>query len=77
MRIDGELEGVGSLGAERPLVDGALGVALDIDELPALGVDQLATAHGAVGTEALGDGGVAEPGCLLDRLAAERLAGGR
>ena len=73
MGIDGELEGVGSLGAERPLVDGALGVALDVDELPAFGVDELATADGAVRAEALGDGGAAEPGGLLDRLPAERL----
>ena len=69
VRVDGELEGVGPLGAERALVDGAFGIALDVDELAALGVDELAAADGAVGTDALGDGGAAQPRRLRQRSA--------
>ena len=75
MRVDGELEGVGPLGAERALVDRTVGIALDVDELAALGVDELAAADGAVGTDALGDGGAAQPRGLRRRLRAERLPG--
>src|SRR5262249_49249466 len=73
--VDGELEGVGPLGAEGALVDGAARVALDVDELARLGVDQLAAADGAVGADALGDGGAAEPRGFRQRLSAERLPG--
>ena len=48
----GELEGVGAFGAERPLVDGRVRVALDVNDLAALGVDVLAAADGAAGADA-------------------------
>jgi hypothetical protein len=73
VRVDGELEGVGPLGAEGALVDGAFGVALDVDDLAGLGIDELAAADGAVGADALGDGGPAQPRGLRRRLTAERL----
>ena len=68
MRIDGELEGVGPLGAEVALADGTVRIALDVDELAALGVDELPAADGAVGTDALGDSGAAQPRSLRQRL---------
>src|SRR5207237_9397265 len=74
-RIDGEMEGVAPLGTESPLADRAARVALDVDDLARLGVDQLAAADGAVGADALGDGGAAQPRRLRQRLPAERLAG--
>src|SRR5262249_42045788 len=61
VRIDGELKGVGAFGAKGTLVDGTVRVALDVDELPSLGINELAAADGAVGAEAFGDGGAAEP----------------
>src|SRR6187200_2125275 len=76
VRVHGELVGIGPLGAEGALVDGALGVALDVDQLAALGVDELRAPHGAVGAEAFGDGGAAEAGGLVEPLPAVGLVGG-
>src|SRR5262249_22142352 len=77
VRVDGELECVGPLRAEGALVDRAAGVALDVDELPALGVDELAAPYGTVRANALGDRRAAEPGRLRGRLRAKRLRPGR
>src|SRR4051794_27071320 len=74
VRVDGELEGVGPLGTEGALVDGAARVALDVDDLARLGIDQLPATDGAVGADALGDGGAAQPRRFRQRLPAERLA---
>ena len=73
MRVDGKEQRVGALGAKGSLVDRAARVALDIDQLAALGVNQLGAAHGAVGTEALGDGSTPQARALLGRLGAEGL----
>ena len=59
--VDGELEGVGPLGAESALVDGAFGIALDVDELASLGVDELSATDGAVGAHGRHDG-LSRPG---------------
>src|SRR5262249_7241598 len=61
VRVDGQLEGVGPLGAEGALVDGAFGVALDVDDPAAFGVDELPAADGTVGANTLGHGGAAQP----------------
>src|SRR5262249_50687709 len=60
--IDDKLERGRPLGAERPGVDRAVGVALDIDDLAAalVDADQLAAADGAVGADAGHFAGVAE-----------------
>src|SRR5262249_58822861 len=68
MRIDGELEGVGPFGAEVAPADGTFGIALNVDEFAALGEDELPAADGAVGTDALRDGGPAQPRGLRQRL---------
>src|SRR5262249_11079572 len=62
VRVDGELEGVRPLRAERALIDRAAGVALNVDELTTLRVDELAAPDGAVRADALGDRRAAEPG---------------
>ena len=61
VRIDGQLEGVGTLGAERALVDRIPFVSLDIDELSRFGIGQLSAADSAVRTDGLRDGCVAQP----------------
>ena len=73
VRVDGQEQRVRALGAERALVDRAARVALDVDELAGLGVDELAAADGAVGTEAVRDGRAAQPRGLLRRPGAEWL----
>ena len=45
-------------------VDRAARVALNVDNLASLGVDQLSTADGAVRTDALRDLGAPQPRCL-------------
>src|SRR5205807_10007084 len=50
--VDRELEGGRPLGAEGALVDGAVGVALDVDDAALAGVHQLATADGTVRADA-------------------------
>ena len=77
VRIDGQQQRVGSLGAERALVDRAPRVALDIDELAGLGVDELAATDRAVRTEALRDGCAAKPRGLLRGPGAQWLSWGR
>src|SRR5262245_9421004 len=49
--IDRELETRRPLSAERAAIDGAIGVALDIDDLAVLDTHEHATAHRAVGTD--------------------------
>src|SRR5581483_11198137 len=75
VRVDGELEGVGPLGAESALVDRAARVALDVDDLAGLGVDELAAADGAIRADGLRHRGAAQPRGLRQRLAAVRLSG--
>src|SRR4030095_1130447 len=70
-------EGVRALRAERPLVDRAARVALDVDELSALCVDELAAPDGAVRADPLGDRRPAKARGLRGRLWAERLGLGR
>ncbi len=60
MRVDGQEQRVRTLGAERTLVDRAARVALDVDELGGLGVDELAATDGAIGTETVRDSGAAQ-----------------
>src|SRR5262249_53984613 len=72
--VHGELEGVRPLRAKGSLVDGTVGVALDIDEPAALCIDELAAADGAVRADALGDRCSAEARRLRRGLAAVRLA---
>jgi hypothetical protein len=61
MRVDGELEGVGSLRAQVASADGAFGIALNVDELAALAEDELPATDRAVGTDALSNCGPAQP----------------
>src|SRR5204862_7886147 len=68
-----ELEGIRPFWTQRALVDRAAGVALDVDELAALGVDELAAPDGAVRADTRGHGRPAEPGRLPGGLRAERL----
>ena len=58
------------------MVFGALGVALFVYQRAAFGLDERGAPHGAVGAQALGDGGAAEPGCLVEPLPAVGLVGG-
>jgi hypothetical protein len=55
--------------------DGTFGIALNVDEFPALAEDQLPAADGAVRTNALGDMGAAQAGRLRQRLYAEWFPG--
>src|SRR3981081_3187235 len=73
VRIDGELERVGALWTKRPLVDGTFRIAFDIDDLPVLRVDKLATTDGAVRADTLDFGSAPRARTLLDRFGAERL----
>src|SRR5438093_262133 len=49
-RVVGELDGRRALGTEPAQGVRSVGIALDVDDLAVLGVDQLATAHRAVRT---------------------------
>ena len=68
MWIDGKLKGIGAFGAEMASTNRAIRIALNIDELTALGEDELAATDGAVRTDALGDSGAAQPRSLVQRL---------
>src|SRR5271168_5281299 len=48
VRVDGELESVRPFRTQSPLVDRTAGIALNVNELTALGVDELTAADGAV-----------------------------
>ena len=48
--------------------DGTVGIALNVDELAALAINELPAAHGAVWTNALGDSGAAQPRSFPERL---------
>src|SRR5207249_9818130 len=54
-RVVGELDGRRALWTPPSQRVRGVGVALDVDDLAVLGVDQLATAHRAVGTHAAED----------------------
>jgi hypothetical protein len=75
MRIDGELVGVGSFGAQVACADGTIGIALNIDEFTALAEDELPATDGAIRTNALSDMGAAQSRRLRQRLYAERFLG--
>src|SRR6266702_2452156 len=51
--IDGVLERRGAFGTERAVVDGAIGIALNIDNLAVFNIDVEATAHSAIGADAV------------------------
>src|SRR5207237_8742560 len=51
--VDRELEGVGALGAECTFVDGAAGIAFDVDNLAAFDPDLLRAADGTVRTDTI------------------------
>src|SRR4051812_15525839 len=76
-----ELSRRAALGAQRALVDRGARVALDVHELAAARVDDLAAADGAVRADALGDlqaldPGARLPGPLRDRVRAHAPVGG-
>ena len=73
VRIDRKLKDVGAFGAEAAFVDGAFGVAFDVDDFAVFGVDVGAAADGAIGADAVGDGGPAEAGVFGEGLGAEGL----
>src|SRR5262249_54486916 len=64
MRVRHELKSVGALGTQGALVDGAIGVALDIDYFAALCIDVLAAPNRAVWADAVRLGGAAKPRVL-------------
>src|SRR4029078_1812188 len=72
VRIHGELECVCPFGTERAFADGAVRVTFDVDELAALGVDELAATDRAVGADPLGDLSAAQARALVDGAPAER-----
>src|SRR5436309_3485782 len=73
MGIDRQLKAVRPLGAELALVDWAVRIALDIDDLSALGVDVQPATHGAVGAYAMRQRRALRPRRLLKRLPAKGL----
>jgi hypothetical protein len=68
MRIDGELVGAGPFRTQVSSADGIVRIALNVDELAGLAIDELTAAYGAVRTNSLGDSGAAQPGSLPERL---------
>src|SRR3989454_303816 len=60
-RVVGELDGGRALRAQGAERVGRVGIALDVDDLVVLGVDELAAAHGAVRTHASEDFGFLDP----------------
>src|SRR5579883_707660 len=71
--IHRQLEAIRALGAERTFVDRTVGIAFDVDELPAFGVDVQTAPNSAVWANTLGDGRPAESRSLLLCLSAEWL----
>src|SRR5690606_21434080 len=66
VRVADELERGGPLGTQRTLVDGAAGVALDVDALAVLHVGELRAADGTVRADAVDGRGAAQPRVLRD-----------
>src|SRR5262245_16558685 len=52
VRVDGQLKGVRALRAERALIDRAVVIAFNVDDLAALDVDLLTASDGAVRADA-------------------------
>ena len=73
VRVSDELERVGALGAQPAVADRAAPVALDVDDLFVLGVDELAAADRAVRANAVGHGGAAQPSVNGCAARAQRL----
>src|SRR5437879_792883 len=68
MRIADELKRIRALGAERALVDRAVGIALNIDHLAGLRVDVLAAPDSAIRADAMTLRCAAKPRVLRDRV---------
>jgi hypothetical protein len=68
-----QLVGISAFGTEGALIDRTFGLAFDIDDLAALGIDVLAAPDRAVRTYAVAFGRAAKPGMLGHAVGAEGL----